>query len=573
MRRCTDTPRKSYQYLGSVTRTGPASRLQPILDAVTSHRTARLVSVHRRDLLVLALMALILRTGAALLVSHPPYTDPAYYTLVAQQLAGGHGFNVPVLWSFLEVGGRLPLDPTLPVASNGHWMPLTSVVAAGSMLLFGTSWFAGEIPMILLSVVLVLLTYQVGSELWASRRVAFSGAILALFAGPMLVYAPMVDAFAVFGVAGTMAIYAATRTVRASQPGPWLVASGLFVGLATLVRVDGLLLAVAPLAAWLLTLRRRSVGAHIGWGIATFGAFALAVFPWMARNVGTFGSPFPSARGHTLWITAYNQQFSIGTDPSPASYFASGLPAIIGSKLVSLGAITGRTAVLMGGIFILFFAVGLWRERGRRELTPFLAYFWVMLIAMVVVFTFHAPMGAFQHSAWAWLPFAFPLAVAALTPAANWAGRYWRFLRGRGPQRFLLLAGLAGAVVLSVVGSASLVLSWREQEASLEAGAAFLRTHAGSSDRVLTYDPARLYLLTGNPGVAPPFDPFAVVSDVVKAYDVRWVVVMLSDDETRDPLGLWEGATSTDIMGNHPEFLPPDPGFEAPGIRIYRVTN
>jgi hypothetical protein len=125
-----------------------------------------------RDLVLCFLAALAVRALGAWLVSAPPYTDTAYYQLVAERLAGGHGFSVPVLWSFLEVGGQLPADPMLPVPSNGHWMPLTSLVAAGSMLLFGTDWRAGQVPMVLLSAALVPFAYLVAWELWqrAGRR-------------------------------------------------------------------------------------------------------------------------------------------------------------------------------------------------------------------------------------------------------------------------------------------------------------------------------------------------------------------------------------------------------------------
>ncbi|MEP7040296.1 MAG: hypothetical protein ABI864_01855, partial [Chloroflexota bacterium] len=91
----------------------------------------------RRDLVMLFVLALVARVVAALLVDYPPYGDPAYYQLVGEQLTAGQGFNVPVLWSFLEVGGHLPANPILPVPSNGHWMPLTSIVAAGSIAVFG----------------------------------------------------------------------------------------------------------------------------------------------------------------------------------------------------------------------------------------------------------------------------------------------------------------------------------------------------------------------------------------------------------------------------------------------------
>ena len=79
---------------------------------------------------------------------------------------------------------------------------------------------------------------------------------------------------------------------------------------------------------------------------------------------------------------------------------------------------------------------------------------------MGLVFTFHAPKGAFYHSAGAWLPFALPLAVASLPGLCNGAGRWWPFLRRPATHRFLLVAGLVGAAVLSLVGSAVIVGQW-----------------------------------------------------------------------------------------------------------------
>jgi hypothetical protein len=90
---------------------------------------------------------------------------------------------------------------------------------------------------------------------------------------------------------------------------------------------------------------------------------------------------------------------------------------------------------------------------------------------------------------------------------------------------------------------------------------------------VLSADPSRLYLQTGNPGIAAPFDPFSVVGKVVRAYDARWVIVALGEGEARDPLGLWDGSTAVDSEGEHPAFLPATPAFEAPGVRIYKVVR
>lgn len=516
------------------------------------------------------------RIVAAVPVDYAPYTDPAYYSLVAARLADGHGFSVPVLWSFLEVGGRLPADPTLPVPSNGHWMPLTSIVAAPFVAVLGPwlgSWRAAQVPMILLSAALVPLTYVVGSRLWASRAVGLAAAVLALLAGPLLVMYPLVDNFAVFGACGAAALWCAIRAVRADRPGPWLVASGVAAGLATLARVDGLLLPVAPALAWLLRSDWRPARVRFAWGVASALAFAAVLAPWLVRDLVVFGALFPSAGGHTLWITSYNQQFSIGDQPTLASYLAWGPVNILGSKLAAWGELLGRTAVLLGGFFILPFAYGLWHERRRRELAPFLAYFILMFVVMGAVFTFHAPKGAFYHSAPAWLAFAFPLAVASVAPASTAAARAWRFLARPRTHQFLAFAGLAGALALSLAGSSILLGQWSDAHAKLERAAVFLRGAAAPSDRVMAYDPAALHALTGNPGVAPPFDPYDTIGQVVEAYGVRWVVVTLAPGQTRDPLGLWDGAAGTDSTGAHPGFLPQAPAFEAPGVRVFEVVT
>jgi hypothetical protein len=528
----------------------------------------------RRDLLILFALALVTRLAAALLVDYPPYGDPAYYQMVGQQLAGGHGFTAPVLWSFLEVGGRLPLHPALPVPSNGHWMPLTSMLAAGSIMVFGdllTTYRAAQLPMIVLGAALVPFTYYVALDLWASRFNAWVAALLVLTAGPLLVMAPLVDAFSIFGAAGAATIWSSMRAVRSTSAGPWLVVAGAFAGLGTLARVDGVLLLVAPATAWAVRRAWSSWPARLAWGATSLVAALLVVAPWLVRDVAVFGSPFPSAGGHTLWITSYNQQFSIAGDPTAAEYLAWGPANIIGSKLEAWGELVGRTAVLLGGLFILPFAYGLWRERQRPELQPFMAYFLAMFLAMGAVFTFHAPKGAFYHSSLAWLPFAAALAAGNLAPAATAAGPVWRFLRRPATHRFLAVAGLFGAMTLSVAGSAVLLGQWSDAHARLSQAARFLDAQGRRGAVVMAYDPSALHELTGNPGVAPPYDLFPIVGEVVRAYHVAWVVVTLEPGETRDPLDLWAGAAATDAAGNHPDFLPAAPAFESTRVRVFPV--
>ncbi len=282
------------------------------------------------------------------------------------------------------------------------------------------------------------------------------------------------------------------------------MASGALAGVATLTRVDGLLLAVAPAVAWWVRPGQRSVLA----GAGSAAAYLLVLAPWLVRDMAVFGAPFPSAGGHTLWITTYNEQFSIGHEPTSASYFGAGIGTVVGSKLATWGELLGRIAVLMGGLFILPFGWGLWAERRRRELAPFLIYFLVGLrgdgrwsspsTRRRGPSTTPPPRGCRSRCRWP-----SPRCRACATAA----GRWWPFLRRPATHRFLLVAGLVGAAALSLVGSGRAAGQWNAAHDRLALAAGYLRDEGATGDRVLAYDPAALHVLTGNPGVAPPFDP------------------------------------------------------------------
>jgi len=531
-----------------------------------------------RDILALTAIALIVRAAAAWLIPSPPHVDAAYTTMVAEQLASGQGFSAPALWSFLEVGGRLPGNPVLPVPSNAHWMPLPAVVAAVPMTVFGPDWRAGQVAMVMLSSLLVPMTYVAGHVGWSSRRISILGAILALAAGPLLLMYPLVESFAVFGVLGGTAILASIRAVDAQRPGPWLVVAGVAAGLAALTRVDGALLALAPAAAWVA--RRpfsgtasRTPSHAVLWGGASALAFLLVVAPWLLRNLEVFGTPFPSPGSRMLWIRDYNEHLSISLELTLDRYLAWGLPAIAWSKVIALGEVAGRGLGLLGGIFGISFVAGLLSCRRNRRLAPFTVYFTVMLLAMVLLFTEHAPKGAFLHTAPAWLPIAFPMAIAGIAPLANTIGRGWPFLRRPATHRFVEVVGVAGAVVLAGAGAASLSDQWTTRAERHAAAAEFLQRTASADDVLLAADPSSLYLLTGLRGVAMPFDPFSVLAQVIDAYDIDWVVVTLGPDETRDPLGLWDGASAIDTTGASPGFMPDAPAFEAEGVRVFEVRE
>lgn len=521
--------------------------------------------------------ALVMRGLGAALVPWAPYLDASYYTVVAENLASGNGFNVPVIWAYLDVGSQIPPDPGLPIPSNGHWPPLGPLVAAAGMVLFGPTWDAGQVPMVLIGAAIPPLTYLVGWELFRSRFIAIGAAILALFPGPLFILYPAIDNFALFGLFGTLVLFTSMRALTSANPGRWLIAAGALSGAAALTRIDGVFLTVAPATAWLIGRGWTSwkhVGTRPSWaaGFASAAAFLVVVTPWLVRQAVVFGSALPSTGGHTLWITSYNEQFSIGHDISLATYLDWGIANIVGSKLETWAIIAGRTLVLMGGFLVLPFIGGLWTFRRRPELAPFLVYFTLVFFLMGALFTFHAPQSAWYHNAPSWLGFAYPVALAGIAPTFSRLGRFWRFLRRPQTHAFLGGVGLSAAMVLSVLGSANLYAGWLGGRERDEVASSFFIENGFTDDIVMHRDAPALQLLSGNPSIAIPYDPYPVIGEVARAYDARWMVVSRLEAETRAPLGLWDGGLAVDQFGNRAEFLSKSPAFATDSVRIFEIV-
>lgn len=533
----------------------------------------------RRDLLILTCVALVVRTAVALVTEPAPWTDAAYYLVSGRQIASGEGLTVPFLWSFLETGGRLPADPTLPIASHAHWMPMTAIVAAIGMLVGGVNDVAARTPFLLLSTVFTPVAYAFAWTTWRSRDAAIAAGVMVIFAGPLLLFGSIVESYAVFGLAGSGALHAAMRSVADHHRRTrWLVLSGALVGVATLARIEGVLLAVAPATAWLIGMRwsRWAVrGPRPGWGagFAAAGGFVIVTAPWAIRNLLTFGSVLPSTGGHTLWIKSYNEQFSVTADTSLDAFLAQGALTILGQKLDAWLTIGGYALALLAGVLGIFFVAGQWIHRGRSDVAPFLVYWLVMFAVMGGVFTFHAPHGLFYHHASAWIALAAPLAVRSVPPAATAASRWWRFLARPATHRFLVSTGLIVAIPFSVLASALMLAEWNAHLRGVQTAAAFLDSRP-DDERVLYRDAPLLAAASGHQVIGVPYDPSSVIEELAHVYDVTWFVAHRQTQGQRiEPQGFWDGGGTADAHGDRIGWLAEEPTYADDDIRIYRVLE
>src|SRR5260370_7203833 len=129
------------------------------------------------DLIMLLGISLIFRIATAVWASQPWYPDAAFYFDVDKNLATGHGFTEDFIFTYIT--------PVTSVVhpSNLYWMPLTSIIIAPFLALFGTSWHIAQIPIILLSVPLPLFTYWIGWDIFQSRRSALVMVLFMLIGG------------------------------------------------------------------------------------------------------------------------------------------------------------------------------------------------------------------------------------------------------------------------------------------------------------------------------------------------------------------------------------------------------
>ena len=227
----------------------------------------------RRDALLVTIVALIARlavvawAGAVI----APTADGTYYHLLATRIAEGQGYTW--LWpdGVVTPAAHYPVGYPALIAAAYVLLGAKPVVAMAVNALIGAAgaWAAHDL--------LVRST---------SRGLALAGG-LAVALHPALV--PYTAALMTEGVTAALLVIAAAFADRAGQGrrvAAWLIACGVAMGVATLVRPQSLLL--APVLGWLAASgspgsARRTKDRAIGAALATVIALAVCA-PWTARN-------------------------------------------------------------------------------------------------------------------------------------------------------------------------------------------------------------------------------------------------------------------------------------------------
>lgn len=473
----------------------------------------------RRLWLLLLMIGLGVAVLAAVWVRAPGYMDAEYYMATALRLVEGHGLTEPFIWNYLA-------DPRgVPHPSHLYWMPLTSFIAAASMAVFGHTFRAAQIPFVLMTAALPLVSAWLCRHLGGDRRQAFTAGLLAAASGFYMPFFVTTDAFASYALIGTAIFLLAAKGQRAGGPWAWL-ALGAITGAAHLSRADGLLFLLPIGLAALRTERRR------GAGLAAVAVGYLVVMgPWMARSMAVAGTPLASAGTKTLWLTTYDDLFRYpASGLTSADLAAQGLDGLLTSRLESL--LTNLTSmwVVNGLVFIAPLAAWAgWRLRQRRIVVLAAVYLAALLGVMSFVFPFSGARGGYFHSSSAVMPLVWALAPIGLTDLVRRAGgrRGWDV---SGAQK----AFAVGVVLVATVATAFLFVQRLVLPAARGAGwGSTQRDYARVADRlgaresgvVAVNDPPGFWLASRRPAVVIPNGDERMLRRVVEDFDVRWIVL------------------------------------------------
>ena len=463
-------------------------------------------------LVALFLIALAVRATVAWHQEWPGYIDATYYFLVARNLAEGNGFSENVAWNYVDHPAALPHP------SNAYWMPFTSIVAAPFLWLFGESHHAAQVPFVLAAAALVPVTYALSLRFFAQPGWALLSAGSILGGGIFFPHWSSIDAWSIYPLIGTAVLALGVAASKAPPRRRGLIAAiaGIAVGIGHLTRTDGFLLFV-PLFVLLACRSHASVFVH-----ALLG-YAAVVFPWMLRNVASFGRPLLGA--HLVWLQDYADLFAYEKDVGATPWTLADWMSRIGA---SFGALFWNGVTLTAALQVVFLPcllVALWTERRRPVVQAVAAYLAILLLEMSFLFPLAGPRGSFLCSLTAVIVVLLVLAPAGLSCIVRWvAARRPRWQPAEAERFFSVVLLLIG---WALSANAYVATTWRYRAPTTYREIdAFLRERGEDSRTpVFCVDAPACHYWTGRPALAIPSDGDRALCRAAARFGARHLIL------------------------------------------------
>lgn len=473
-----------------------------------------------KDALALFLITLSIRGLTALPQQQPNYMDDAYYYVNAINLAQGRGFVEDFVWNYLDQPDRPPQP------SHLYWMPLTSILSASSMIIFGHRYRAAQFPLIGLAALLAPMAYFVALTLSNRRRLGWLAGWLMIFSGFYLPYWTTTDNFTPFAMFGAAALffvgYSLNNAVGTKQPLFWpMLLAGLSAGLAHLTRADGGLILLS-IALFITVRHRRSAGRIL---LILMLGYILIMAPWFVRNWQVIGRPLSTTGTQTIWLTHYDDLFSYGKTLSPNLFFAQGTEVIIDQKLWALSTNFQRVLAEWFMIFLLPLAlIGVWKLRHHPLMQLSGLYAMLLFIAMTFIFTFPGVRGGLFHSAGALLPFIYGASVVGFETLIDWLAARRRGWNAALAKQVFGVGLISLAAIVSSFAYFQKIQTWNNSHPTYPLIVEWLGLQGGQA-MVMVSNPPMYRQYDGGLSLVIPNEDIETTFQVMQTYQATYLIL------------------------------------------------
>lgn len=391
--------------------------------------------MRKKDYFLLFISGLIIGSIMQYLRPYTGYMDADYYFATAREIHSGHGFIQNFLWNYLD-------NPSgLPHPSFTYWMPLSALVSAFGLWIFQQDGLLfARLPFVLIFSFVPVLTGFIGYRLSSSRFDGWLAGLLSLFCGFYLRYITEPDSFSILMILGPAIIL--LLCMEQDRWERWVIplVIGILSGLIHLTRADGLIWIAAAGIGIIIPIfkndpmnrKNTEVGSRlIRKGITQIAllciGYLLLTFPWYLRNLEIYHSVFPPGNFRTTLITEYDQMFSYpATLITLTGWWNQGLSKILANMISAIGTNLTTAVVIQGNIILLPFAiVGIVKRRSKIDAKVTIFVWFILFLAMSVIFPFAGKRGGYLHSIAALQPMLWVYGILGLHVATAKAA-HWR---------------------------------------------------------------------------------------------------------------------------------------------------
>jgi hypothetical protein len=285
------------------------------------------------------------------------------------------------------------------------------------------------------------------------------------------------------------------------------------------------------------------------WGCVLLG-YLLVMGPWYGRNLAVFGSAFPPGASHLLWMTDYDQIFSLTPQQyTLTSLLAAGWKVILAARASALWQNLTTALVAQGAIILVpFILLGAWNLRSSLQVR-FGAISWLaVFLSESLLFPYASVSGGFFHAGAALQPLWLALAPLGLELALS------RLAGGRLQLARLAPLGQTLLLVIMVFLSGMLVKvrvldsGWNEGEYVYQkAEQLLLQDGAAAADVVVVRNPPAYFIMTGRSAIVIPDGGVSELLSAARQFGVRFLVLELPSSSS-PLLGLYRSPQ------NYPQF-------------------